>query len=185
MSSLKWILAFGFLCGVGFTSNAFAQAKAAGGGGGGVTTGPFEAYLSGGFIGMASSASEFELSPGFQFKPFSSLGWLQVGGEITYQKLSHQGGSTKNMMVLGGFTVNLSGATVNEAAFVSLGIADRSGSSDVQDTTSVSPDGIGYYFMAGKRFPFSGGWSYRPTVGIVNTGASAFIFRPLAISYHF
>ena len=136
-------------------------------------------------MGLGQVASGFDLAPGFQLKPFAGLSWLQVGGEITYQKLTHQGGETKNTLILGGFTVNLSGATINEAAFVTIGIADRSGSSDVQDTNLVSPDGLGYFLVAGKRFALSGGWSLRPTLGIVNTGASAFLVRPLAVSYCF
>ena len=185
--AVRLLSLFLILIGVMITSffsaqNSFAQgaAKPAAGGGGG----RFEFYASSGYVSLGA-ASAFDLSPGFNFIPIAGWTWLQLGGEITYQKLTQQGGSTKSMLVQGGPTVNMGGTSTADAVFISLGIAYRSGSSDVVIAADDNPNGMGYYFIAGKRFPLSGGWSFRPSLGVVNTGTSGMVFRPIGISYLF
>lgn len=150
-----------------------------------VQTGRFEAFMSAGYLGISRGSMQFDLAPGFQVVPFPKINWLQVGGDITYQKISVSGGSTSNMMIMGGVTGNLGGATLNESFFVSLGLAIRSGSSDLEDTDGESPNGFGFYFLTGKRFPLGGPWCFRPSMGVVATGSTGMIFRPFAVSYHF
>lgn len=158
------------------STTAFAQSGGKGG--------KYEAFLSAGYLGISGSTSQFDIAPGFQFVPLAGMPWLQVGGELTYQKISFRGGATNNLMVLGGISANL-GASLNDAFFVSLGGAYRSGSSDTIDSTAADPNGIGFYFFAGKRFPISGGFSLRPSLGVVSCGTTGMVFRPFAVSYHF
>jgi hypothetical protein len=161
--------------------SAFAQAQ----GKTTVTTGRYEAFMSAGYLGLSSSSVIYDLAPGFEFIPLAKFSWFQLGGEITYQKISVRGGGASNFLVLAGPTANLGGATINESFFVSLGIAIRSGSSDLEDPTKVDPNGLGFYFFAGKRFPIAGGFSMRPSLGVVSTGTTGMVFRPFAMSYHF
>jgi hypothetical protein len=156
--------------------HAFAQ--------GGGSNGRLEAFLSAGYLGLSASASEISIGPGFNFVPFQGIAWLQAGGEITYQKISYEGGSTSTMLILAGVTANV-GQSMGDAFFISLGLADRSGSASYEDPTSISPGGIGFYFFAGKRFPISGTLSLRPSLGVVSCGTTGMVFRPFAMSYLF
>ena len=158
---------------------AFAQAA-----GGGASSGRFETFMSAGYLGISSSASQYDIAPGLQLVPFAKFSWLQAGGELTYQKISFRGGSTSNLMLLLGVTANL-GTSTNDAFFVSLGPALRSGSTDSVNASSVDPNGIGFYFFTGKRFPISGGFSLRPSLGVVSCGSTGMVFRPFAVSYLF
>jgi len=165
---------------------SFARvAEAQGGGKTSVSTGRFEAFMSAGYLGISSSATEFDLAPGFQFIPLAKFSFLQVGGELTYQKVGFRGSSASNFLMLAGPTFNLGGATINDSFFVSLGIAMRSGSADLPEETSADPNGIGFYFFAGKRFPIAGGFAMRPSLGVVSCGTTGMVFRPFAVSYHF
>ena len=141
--------------------------------------------MSAGYVGISTSASEFDVAPGLQLVPFARFPWLQIGGEITYQKLGFRGGSASNLMLLGGPTINLNPVSLTDSFFVSLGVAYRSGSADVADETSVDPNGIGFYFFAGKRFPISGGFTLRPSMGVIACGTTGMVFRPFAVSYLF
>lgn len=126
------------------------------------------------------------VGPGFNLVFFPKIPWLQVGGEITFQKMSASESSTTNTLILGGITANLGGATLNESYFASLGFAIKSGSGDVEPPTDEdSPNGFGFSFITGKRFPLGGGWCMRPSVGVVVAGSSALLIRPFAVSYHF
>lgn len=150
-----------------------------------VSTGRFEAFMSALYVGLSRGSNQLDLAPGFQFVPFSKFNWLQVGGDLTYQKISVQGGSSVNFMVMAGLTGNLGGATLNDSFFISTGFAIRTGSSDGEDTAEESPNGVGFYFLTGKRFPIGGGWCLRPSMGVVATGSTGMVIRPFAISYHF
>lgn len=173
----------GFVLGLvmSFLISPLALAQQGGGGGG---NGAFEFFLSSGFVGLNSSASAYDLSPGFNIKPLAGWDWLQVGGEVTYQKLSHQGGGTNSMTIIAGPWFNL-GPSTGEAVFVGLGVAHRSGSSDVVDTAIDDPNGLGFFFIAGKRFPLSASFSFRPSLGVISAGTTGLVFKPLALSYHF
>ena len=179
LSSLA-ILAF-------FSTSTFAQGSRGGSGGGAtsVSTGRFEAFMSAGYIGISSSAKEFDIAPGFQMIPISQFSWFQVGAEITYQKMSYRGSGASNVLFLGGPTFNLGGATVNDSFFASLGPVIRAGSSDLPDLASVNPNGFGFFFFVGKRFPISGGIALRPSMGVISAGSTGMIFRPFAMSFHF
>ena len=159
-----------------FSPHAFADGAKGGG--------RYEAFMSAGYLGLSSSATEFDIAPGFQLIPFPTFSWLQAGGEITYQKIGYRGGSASNLMILAGVTGNL-GPSINDAFFVSLGVAIRSGSADLPDDTTTDPNGFGFYFFAGKRFPIGGGFSMRPSMGVVSCGTTGMVFRPFAISYTF
>jgi len=143
-----------------------------------------EAFLSAGYLGIASSSSQIDISPGYQFNPFPSITWLQIGGELTYQKVSFRGSSASNILLSGGLTGNI-GPTLPDDVFISFGFAYRSGSADGSDGSTANPNGLGYYFIAGKRFPISPSISIRPSMGIVSCGTTGLVFRPLAISYLF
>ena len=117
--------------------------------------------------------------------PFARISWLQVGGELTYQKIAYKGGSTTNTVIMGDVTANIGGATINDSFFLTLGVAVRSGSSDVTDDSSPNPGGMGIAFMVGKRIPLGGAFSFRPSVGMLSGGSSELIFRPLGLSYFF
>ncbi len=151
---------------------------------GGGASGGIESFMSAGYLGMSSSASQFDVAPGLQFSPFSKFAWLQAGGELTFQKISFRGGSTSNLMILAGITANM-GASLTDSFFVSLGPAFRSGSTDTPDPATPDPNGIGFYFFAGKRFPIAGGFSLRPSLGVVSCGTTGMVFRPFAVSYLF
>ena len=84
---------------------AFAQA------GGGASSGRFESFMSAGYLGLSSSASQYDIAPGLQLVPFAKFSWLQAGGELTYQKISFRGGSTSNLLLLFGITANVGPST--------------------------------------------------------------------------
>lgn len=151
-----------------------------------VQTGRFEVFMSAGYLGISKGSTQLDLAPGFQIVLFPKLNWLQVGGDITYQKIAVSGGSTSNMMIMGGVTGNL-GPTLNESFFVSMGIAIRTGSSDLEQAAVAGedPNGFGFFFITGKRFPLGGPWCFRPSLGVVATGSTGMVFRPFAVSYHF
>ncbi len=173
----RLILASAFL----FTPFSFAQSagdaasKAAAGG-------KYEAFMSAGYAGISSSASEYDIIPGVGLAPLAKFPWFQITGELTYQKIAYRGSSTTNMMVLAGPTVNLS-SNFTDSAFISLGIADRMGTATTTDTSAVDSNGIGFYFIAGKRIPLTGALSFRPSLGVVSTGVTGMVFRPFALSY--
>ncbi len=150
-----------------------------------VSTGRFEVFASAFYMGISRGSSQLDLAPGFQVVPFGNVKWLQVGGDITYQRISVAGGSTVNFMVMAGLTGNLGGATLNDSFFISSGLALRTGSGDIEDTSEESPNGFGFYFITGKRFPIGGGWCLRPSMGVVAAGSTGMVIRPFAISYHF
>ncbi|MBC7398279.1 MAG: hypothetical protein H7333_12625, partial [Bdellovibrionales bacterium] len=150
--------------------------------GGGSST--FEATMGAGYLGISRSASQFDIAPGLQFVPFSSLSWLQIGAEATYQNISFRGGSTSNVMILAGITANV-GPVMNDAFFISLGPAFRSGLTDAVDDATPDPSGTGFYFFTGKRFTISGGFTLRPTIGVVSCGTTGMVFRPFAVSLLF
>ncbi len=167
-----------FLLGTG--TQAFAQATK----GGGYTSGRNEVYINTGFLGIGSGSSQYDLGPGFNYVPLPKISWLQIGGELTYQKLSYKGGSTKSTMIVAGVTANLGGTGLNDDFFIELGIGIRSGSSDVTDG-SDNPGGTGVAFLVGKRIPIGGAFSFRPSAGMISGGSSQLIFRPLGLSYFF
>ncbi len=190
MSQLKkalWIVIFAAVI-ICQTRDSFAQAKAGGGigapGGAKATTGRYEAYMSTGYIGLVKSATSIDLAPGLQYTPIPSWSWIQVGGEIMYQRLTYQGGTTKAFVIMAGPTLNF-GPANSESTFVSLGVAIRSGSSDYADPTSEDPSGFGYYLLMGKRMSIGGGWSLRPTLGVMSAGTGGLVFRPFALSLFF
>jgi hypothetical protein len=143
-----------------------------------------EAYLSAGFLGLSSSSTQIDLSPGFNFKPLRNWNWLQLGGELTYQKITFQGGSATNFVLSGGPTFNL-GPTTGDASFISLGLLVKTGSASYEDPSAVDPNGFGFYLMAGKRFPLSTNLSMRPSIGVESAGSTALVIRPLAMSLLF
>jgi hypothetical protein len=161
----------------------FAQ-TGGGGSGGGSTAHRGELYLIAGALGISSGSTQVDAGPGFQFVPFQSVDWLQLGGEATYQKVSYRGSSGNNLLILAGMTANI-GPNVLEAVFISLGFARRTGSMPLSDLSAVDPNGSGFYFVAGKRIPITGTVSLRPSLGMVSTGTSGMIFRPFAVSYMF
>jgi hypothetical protein len=139
-----------------------------------------EAYLSSGIANISSGSTRYDVSPGYAH---TILPWLSVGGELGYTKTTYQDNSVSSMLVLGGPTANF-GPTPADAFFVSLGVAYRSGSGSPTSTVvSEDPGGVGFYLMTGKRFPLIGGISFRPSLGVVATGSTGIIVRPLAISY--
>jgi hypothetical protein len=186
-AKIKFAVVLSLMLGLGVSERAFGQSNGGGSGGSkvAVTTGRYEAFMSAGYLAISTSASVYDIAPGFQLIPFAKFSWLQVGGEIAYQKIGYRGGSASNFQFMAGPTANLGGATVNDSFFVSLGFAFRAGSSDVVDTSTVDPNGIGFYFFAGKRFPIAGGFSIRPSLGVVSCGTTGMVFRPFAVSYHF
>jgi hypothetical protein len=166
-----------------FASGSAAWAQAAAG----KTTGGngnLEAYLSAGFLGLSASSTQIDLSPGFNFKPLRNFNWLQVGGEITYQKISFQGGSASNVVFAVGPTFNV-GNTTGESSFFSIGLVCKAGSASYEDPSAVDPNGLGFYLIAGHRFPLSVNLSMRPSIGVESAGSSALIIRPLALSFIF
>ena len=164
-----------------YTSHALAET----GGKASVSTGRYEAFMSAGYLGLSASATEIDFAPGFLFIPIPKWSWLQLGGELTYQKVTYRGSSADNFLFFAGPTFNLGGLTVNDAFFVSLGVVGRAGSADLPDDAKLDPNGVGFYFLAGKRFPIAGGFSMRPSLGVVSSGTTGMVFRPFAVSYHF
>jgi hypothetical protein len=145
----------------------------------------FEAALSTGYLGYGKNSTQIDLGPGFFYQPKPAWGWLQLGGEISYQKLSERGGSTHALLFMAGPTFNLNGSVLADAYFVSIGFAYKSGSSDGVDATLEDPNGTGFYLMFGRRITLAPNWSLRPTVGMISTGGSGVIIRPFAVSYVF
>lgn len=139
--------------------------------------GSYEVFLSSGFLGISKGSSQYDLSPGVQKQIW--LSWLQLGGEVTYQKIAYRGGGSTNMLILAGPTANYDGY------FLSLGVALKSGSTDQVDSASDDPNGFGFHFLVGKRIPLGSGWSFRPSLGVVSTGSTGMVFRPFALSYSF
>jgi hypothetical protein len=162
------LLATGFLA---FGSDAQAQR--------------LEATMSTGYLGYSKSSTQFDVSPGFYYQPLPSWGWLQLGGEITYQKLSERGGSTRNTVFMAGPIFNLNGSNLADAFYISLSLAYKSGGSDVVDLSSDDPNGFGYGLLFGRRITLGGTWSFRPSVGMISTGSSGLVVRPFAVSYRF
>jgi hypothetical protein len=142
----------------------------------------FEGTLSTGYLGFGKGASQFDIGPGIFYQPMPSWGWLQLGGELTYQKLAERGGSTKNMLVMAGPVFNLSGSVLSDAYYISVGVSYKSGSSDLADPTAESANGIGTYVMFGRRITLASTWSFRPSIGLA---AGGIVFRPFAVSYRF
>jgi hypothetical protein len=143
-----------------------------------------EMSLSSGFIGISKNSTQYDLSPGIQYQLLPSVTWLTIGGEVGYQKISHDLGSTKNFVVLAGPTFNI-GPFNRDAVFVSIGFAYKNGSSDVASSGVDDPNGTGYYFLVGKRIPLGTNWCFRPSLGVESTGTSGMVFRPLAVGYYF
>ncbi len=152
-----------------------AQAQGAGGGG------RFEVALASTHIGFSTSSSQFDFGPGVWFALFP---WLQLGGDASYQKMSYRGGATYNWTFMVGPTFSL-GPNFQDAFFASVGLVLRIGGSDFEDATTADPDGFAFYFMAGKRFVLGGPFSFRPSLGMMSSGTTAFIVRPLAVSMTF
>ena len=163
------------------TEPVFAQTA---GGGAGSNSHRGELYVIAGALGISSGSTQLDIGPGFQFVPFQSVSWMQMGAEATYQKVSYRGSSGNNLLVLAGFTANI-GPLPLEAVFISLGFAYRSGNMPLSDSSAVDPNGNGFYFVAGKRIPITGSVSLRPSLGMVSTGTSGMVFRPFAVSYMF
>lgn len=163
-----------------------ARAQSGGGNSKGpaITTGRFEGFASALYMGISRGSTQLALAPGFNFVLFPKIPWLQAGGEVTYQKIAAAGGSTTTFLIMGGLTGNI-GPTLNESFFVSLGLGTRSGSGDVEDTSSENPNGFGFYFITGKRFPLGGGWCFRPSMGVLAAGSTGLLIRPFSVSYHF
>jgi hypothetical protein len=172
-----------FIC-VLKTSDAFAQASGAGDAGASSNF-RYEVTLSGGYLGLSTSSGQINLAPAFYFKPLRS-DLLQVGGELGYQKTSHQGGSASNLDVLGGIAINI--GNLSSAFYCMMGVALKGGSGGAgEDTAAVDPNGVGYHFLCGKRIPIGGNpsWVFKPSVGVIAGGTSGMVFRPLAISFLF
>ena len=107
-----------------------------------------------------------------------------MGGEITYQKIAFRGGDTSNLEVMLGPTANF-GSGTGDSFFLAFGLAIKAGSTDIPDTSTENPNGVGFYFIVGKRFPIGGNFSLRPSLGVVSTGTTGMVFRPFAISYFY
>ena len=163
-------------------ASAHAQGKSEGGKS--ASTGRFEAYMSTGYIGLVKDASSIDIAPGFEYGPIPGWTWLQVGGELMYQRLSYQGGTTKSWVAVLGPTLNF-GPANSDSTFVSVGLGIRGGSSDYADPSAQNPGGVGYYFIVGKRISIGGGWSLRPTAGIMSAGTGGLVIRPFALSLFF
>jgi len=165
-------------------SQAFAQASGAGDAGASSNF-HFEATLSGGFLGFATSSSEMNLAPAFYFKPLRT-DLIQIGGELGYQKVSHRGSSASNFDALAGVAINI--GNLSSAFYCMMGLALKGGSGGAaEDSTAADPNGFGYHFLCGKRIPIGGNpsWVFKPSVGVIAGGTSGMVFRPLAISYLF
>ena len=171
---------------LGKCQSAFAQAGGAAGGAkavAGANT-KYEFHMSAGFLGLSSSSTQYDLAPGFDYKPISSWNWLQLGAEITYQKIAFRGGSSSNFVLMLGPTANF-GIGTGDSFFITLGFILKSGSTDAFDSTTTDPNGSGFCFLAGKRFPLSGSFSLRPSLGVLSAGTSGMVFRPFAMSFFF
>ena len=168
--------------------HAQAKSGAAAGGGAGAAKGAggrYELFSSAGYLGLGASSSQYDLSPGINWVAFPKISWLLLGAEITYQKIQYRGGSTASTMLLGGITVDLAGVSAMDSAFLSLGLASRSGATDLPDEAKTDPNGMGFYFIVGKRFALGGQWTLRPSLGVVAAGTTGMVFRPFAVGYHF
>ncbi len=143
----------------------------------GFTPASFEIDMSSGLLGFSKSSSQFDIGLGLQVRSLWS--WLQWSAEMDYQKISFRGGSTSNTLYLFGPTVNL------DSYIFSLGMALKSGSTDLLDSSTSDPTGTGFYFIVGRHIVLSPGWSLRPTFGVVSAGTSGIVFRPFALAYSF
>jgi hypothetical protein len=143
----------------------------------GFTPAAFEIDMSSGLLGFSKSSSQFDIGVGLQVR--SLWNWLQWSAEMDYQKISFRGGSTSNTLYLLGPTVNL------DSYIFSLGLAIKSGNTDLPDASTSDPSGTGFYFIVGRHIVLSPGWSLRPTFGVVSAGTSGIVFRPFAIAYSF
>lgn len=145
-----------------------------------------EIALSTGYLGYSKSSFQFDVGPGIFYNPTPGMPWLQIGAEMTYQKIYERAGESSSMIALFGPVFNLNGANLGDAYFVSIGVAYKTGSSDVIDKTTADPYGVGYYLLFGRRINLGGTWSLRPSLGMVNPiGNGGIIFRPFAVSVRF
>jgi hypothetical protein len=169
----------GFFSNCVFSKPAFAQASGGAGG-----AGSAEFFLSAGNLGIGASATQISVAPGFNFAPFPTFAWFQLGGEITYQKITYEGSSSSSVLSFVGPTFSV-GPYQADSVFISIGAAYRSGTSPLADSTAVDPNGLGFYFLAGKRIPINASLAFRPSLGMVSCGSTGLIFRPLALTYIF
>jgi hypothetical protein len=160
-----------------------------------------EFYLGSGSVILGGSATNINLSPGYNF---TILPWLQAGGSISYSNSNHKETSVNSFTVFAGPTFNI-GPNLTDAIYISVGLALRSVSSsndglgsgtESSSTTSSSsgssegeteadPSGFGYGIFVGKRFAIANGFSYRPFVGAVQAGTMSFVIQALTLSYSF
>lgn len=139
-----------------------------------------------GSFNFASGGTSVEILFGYRF---ALMEWLQVGGEGVYNRGSEQNTSVSIFQFFFGPTANI-GSNLQEAYFATVGIAFRSGAvSPEEDESTASgsddPSGTGFGITLGKRFPLVYGVLYRPTLGWLSTGTSAFVFQPLFFSLTF
>lgn len=141
---------------------------------------------------FAKNATQFGIAPGYQFEVLS---FLQVGAIANLQSVSYEETSILTLSLMVGPTFNL-GGPIEQAFFISSGLALRTGSAQTQGSSTSppvtvpseenpSPDGTGFYFVVGKRLPALPSVTLRPMVGVQGAGTMGFLIQPLVVSYHF
>lgn len=178
-----WLRVFVFIFSIFFFSaSSFAQSKEQSGPP--APNGKYEVFFSSASLTFATSLTRYDLSPGLNYSFFP---WLQLGGETGFVSNTYRGAATYYFQTLVGPTFNFGSPTgaIGDAYHMSLGVAWRFGQSDTYDMSTKDPDGLGFYFIVGKRFPLFGALCFRPTIGMAVTGTSAFMIRPIAISIVF
>lgn len=144
--------------------------------------GKYEVFLSSAGLTFATSLTKYDLTPGVGYSFFP---WLQLGTELGFSSNTYRGAATYSLHFLAGPTFNFGSTALGSNYLLSLGGGWRVGRSDTYDTNTKSPNGFGFYFLVGKRFPLFGALCFRPTLGVMLAGTPAFVVRPLAISMIF
>lgn len=135
-----------------------------------------------GTLNFASAFGTMEVGGGFNY---SFQEWLSVGASVVYSSQSFKDTSINHFTIIAGPTTNI--GPLNEAYFLTAGLAFRTGSADpdLADEDAIDPTGMGFAVLFGKRFHIFDFLSYRPSIGLLSVGDTGFTVRPLELSIIF